>query len=151
MNIKIETIASSPIAYIRRCGAYGVENIQIMENLKSWAAKSNLMNDNTIILGIVYDDVQSTRPENCRYDACIILADDTIKEEGVINLGNIDGGKYAVFIIEHTVQAIEQAWFEIFPELFKSGYLLDAERPIMERYATKNVSNNICEICIPIL
>lgn len=151
MNIKIETISPSSIAYIRRCGAYGVKNIQTMEKLKSWAATNNLMDENSVILGIAHDNAQSTEPENCRYDACIILVDKAIEDNDNIQIGSIVGGKYAVFTIEHTALALEMAWVEIFPALFKAGYAVDHERPIMERYVANLVANHHCEICVPIL
>ena len=151
MNIKIENITQSQIAYIRRCGAYGAENIKTMDNLKSWAAANDLMNENTVILGIAHDNIQVTKPENCRYDAGIILSNKTIEANDSIKIRNIIGGKYAVFTIEHTAAAMERAWVEIFPVLFKEEYSIDNKRPIMERYEMKQVANHICEICVPIL
>jgi DNA gyrase inhibitor GyrI len=44
MNVNIEMIPSYKIAYIRRTGSYGSENVQIMEQLKSWAREKNLFN-----------------------------------------------------------------------------------------------------------
>lgn len=39
MQIEIENIPSLPIAYIRKIGAYGIENTKTMEQLKLWAKK----------------------------------------------------------------------------------------------------------------
>jgi len=49
MNFKIEKIPSYRIAYIRRIGPYGNDNVQIMEKLKNWAKSNNLFNDKTIL------------------------------------------------------------------------------------------------------
>ncbi|PHV70784.1 DNA gyrase inhibitor [Sporanaerobium hydrogeniformans] len=151
MNIKIETISPSTIAYYRRYGAYGVENIETMEKLKSWATTNNYMDENSIILGIAHDNVQLTKPENCRYDACIVLGNNTVIGNDTITIGKISGGKYAVFTIEHTASAMQKAWSEIFPTISKSKYEVDYNRPIMERYIAKLVANHYCEICVPIL
>jgi DNA gyrase inhibitor GyrI len=43
MDINIEMISSYKIAYIRRTGPYGSENVQIMEQLKSWAREKKLI------------------------------------------------------------------------------------------------------------
>jgi DNA gyrase inhibitor GyrI len=150
MNMNIETISSCSIAYIRQIGAYGVENIHTMEQLKHWAKANNLMNSKTVIFGIAHDNPQTTPPENCRYDACILLNDEHFPTDGNVQHGEINGGKYAVFTVKHTAEAVEQAWVEIFPVLSESGYLPDTTRPILERYAAEQVEKHLCEICVPI-
>ena len=150
MKMNIETIPSCSIAYIRQIGAYGEENIQTMEQLKHWARVNNLMDNKTVILGIAHDNPQTTPPENCRYDACILLADEHFPAGDNVQHGEIAGGKYAVFIVEHTAEAVEQAWVEIFPALSESGHLPDTMRPILERYAAEQVEQHLCEICVPI-
>jgi DNA gyrase inhibitor GyrI len=64
--------------------------------------------------------------------------------------GNIAGGRYAVFTISHTAEAVQKAWLEIFPELLKQGSQFDETRPILERYIVEMVNNHLCEICVPI-
>ena len=148
--MNIETIPPSSIAYIRQTGAYGAENIRTMKQLKHWAKTNNLMNNKTVIFGIAHDNPQTTSPENCRYDACILLEDKSFAAEGNIKHGELSGGKYAVFIVKHTAQAVEQAWGDIFPALSESGLLFDTTRPILERYAAEKVQRHLCEICVPI-
>ena len=150
MNMNIETIQSCSIAYIRQIGAYGEENIQTMEQLKHWAKANNLMNSKAVIFGIAHDNPQTTSPENCRYDACILLADDHFPAGNNVQHGEIAGGKYSVFTVKHTAEAVERAWVEIFPVLSESGYLPDTTRPILERYAAEKVEQHLCEICVPI-
>ena len=150
MDIRIEKMPAYRIAYIRQIGLYGIRNVQTMEELKKWAKSNCLLNDESIILGIAHDDPQTTKPENCRYDACIVIAKDYAIIDGNIRVGNIVGGKYAVFKIDHTSEAVEKAWGEIFPELLKQGYQIDEARPIIERYISQMVNNHNCEICVPI-
>ncbi len=151
MNMNIETIPSCSIAYIRQIGAYGEENIRTMVQLKHWAKTNSLMNSKTVIFGIAHDNPQTTPPENCRYDACILLADEHFPAGDNIQYGGIARGKYAVFTVKHTAEAVEQAWVEIFPVLSQSGYLADTTRPILERYSAEQVEQHLCEICVPIL
>ncbi len=150
MNITFEEIPSYRIAYIRQVGPYGTGNVQTMEKLKTWADSNNLLNDNSIILGIAHDNPDTTKPEDCRYDTCIVVSDDYCVNEGDINQGNIIGGNYAVFKINHTAEAVQKAWIEIFPELLRQGYQFDETRPILERYRVEMVNNHYCEICVPI-
>lgn len=150
MNMNIETIPSCSIAYIRQTGAYGDGNIRTMEKLKYWAEANSLMNGNTVIFGIAHDNPQTTTPENCRFDACILVADERFPTEDNVRYGKIAGGKYAVISVKHTAEAVQQAWTEIFPALSERGYLPDDARPILERYAVEQVNQHFCEICVPI-
>lgn len=151
MNINIEMIPSYKIAYIRRTGPYGSENVQIMEQLKSWAREKNLFNESSIILGIAQDNPKFTEPKDCHYDTCLVVSDEFKVDNNYINFGKIIGGKYCVFKISHTADAMQRAWMEIFPELSKRNYEFDDRRPIIERYAIQMINKHCCEICVPIL
>lgn len=150
MNIIIENMQTYRIAYIRKIGPYGINNVKRMGELKKWAKFNNLFNDESIILGIAQDNPETTKPENCRYDTCIVISKDYSITDDYIKEGNITGGKYTVFKIEHTAEAVQRAWINIFPELSKQGYKFDETRPIMERYIVQMVNNHHCEICVPI-
>lgn len=150
MNMNIETIPSCSIAYIRQIGAYGEKNTRTMEQLKHWAKANNLMNSKSVIFGVAHDNPQTTPNENCRYDACILLTNENFATGGNVQLGEIAGGKYAVFTVKHTAEAVEQAWAEFLPVLSDSSCIPDTTRPILERYAAERVEQHFCEICVPI-
>ena len=150
MDIRFEEMTAYRIAYIRQTGPYGISNVHAMEALKKWAHLHRLLNDGSVILGIAHDDPQTTEPENCRYDACIVVEKDYSINDVNIKEGNLAGGKYAVFKIEHTAEAVQRAWGEIFPELIRQGYRFDQARPIIERYISQMVSDHYCEICVPL-
>lgn len=151
MEVNIEMISAYKIAYMRRTGSYGLGNEQVMEQLKSWAREKNLFNDNSIILGIAQDNPQFTQPEDCRYDTCLVISGEITVDDMYINLGKTIGGKYCVFKISHTVDAIKKAWLEIFSELSKINCEFDDNRPILERYAMQMINKHYCEICVPII
>ena len=151
MDFIVEKMPAYRIVYIRKVGAYGINNVQVMEELKQWAKVNNLFDDESIIFGIAQDNPEITEPINCRYDACIVISNDYSVSKGYVREGNIIGGKYAVFKINHTGEAVKKAWVDIFPELLRKGYQFDGARPIVERYTTQMVNNHHCEICVPIL
>ncbi|MCX7615765.1 MAG: GyrI-like domain-containing protein, partial [Clostridiales bacterium] len=134
MMMKTQTIPAYKVAYIRHVGPYGIGNVQTMEDLKNWAKSNDLLHDKSIILGIAHDHPETTKPENCRYDSCIVVSDDFCIHNGNVRVGHIAGGSYAVFKISHTAEAVQKAWLEIFPELLKHGYQFDETRPVLERY-----------------
>jgi DNA gyrase inhibitor len=148
MNIKIETLPKYRFAYVRKIGPYGSDNLQTMQKLKKWAATKNLISKTSIILGIPHDNPETTLPENCRYDAGIVISDD-YQIDDFVNESELFGGKYAVFKVKHTAEDIQKAWSKLFSELPNKGYELD-ERLIFERYMGEMVNDNYCEICVPI-
>lgn len=148
MNIKIETLPKYRIAYVRQVGPYGPANMQAMVKLKNWAKEKNLLVKSAILLGIPQDHPETTPPENCRYDACLVLSEDDQADDS-ISEAELSGGKYAIFKIKHTAEAIQKAWSEIFPALHNSGYQID-NKPILERYLGDMIINDFCEICVPI-
>jgi DNA gyrase inhibitor GyrI len=150
VRFRIEKMPSYRIAYIRQFGSYGTGNVETMEKLKNWAKSNGMFDDKSIILGIAHDNPETTKPENCRYDSCIVVSNDCYVNEGYVNLGDIVGGNYAVFIINHTAEAVQKAWIDIFPVLSKQGYQYDETRPILERYIVEMVNNHYCEICVPV-
>ena len=150
MEITIETLPTYKIVYMRHKGPYGIGNIQTMESLKSWARLNHMLNDESVILGIAQDNPETTKTENCRYDACLVISDDGSVCDEAVNNGSIPGGKYAVFMIKHTAEAVQKAWSDIFPELHRQGCQIDKTRPTIERYAVKMVKKHYCEICVPV-
>ncbi|EJP6473537.1 GyrI-like domain-containing protein [Clostridium botulinum] len=113
MDINIEMIPSYKIAYIRRTGSYGLGNVQIMEQFKNWAREKNLFNKSSIILGIAQDNPKLTEAKYCRYDTCLVVSDEFKVDNKYINFGKTMGGKYCVFKISHSVDAMQKAWIEI--------------------------------------
>jgi DNA gyrase inhibitor GyrI len=63
-----------------------------MEKLKSWAGANQLLGDDSVILGIAWDDPQITKPENCQYDTCLIVANDFGSEGSDVQEGRLPAG-----------------------------------------------------------
>ena len=151
MDTRTETMQPCTIAYMRRTGAYGIECKAVMEQLKSWAKQTNNLNDDSIILGIALDNPEVTAPESCRYDACLVVSNNFHTDDDNVHTRKLNGGKYCVFTVAHTTEAIQQAWSTMFIEISTLEYTLDFSRPIIERYAMKMISKHLCELCVPIV
>lgn len=151
MMFRIEELPLMQIVYLRRTGPYGSGNKELMEKLKFSAAENGLMRDDATILGIARDNPAITPPENCRYDACIVVAKNYAFEDAEVCASELPGGKYAVFVMEHTAAALQKAWQDIFPALAGQGVQIDTSRPVLERYIPRMVNAHICEICVPVL
>ena len=140
--MKIETFQGITIAYMRRIGAYGPENRQLMEKLKAFLAQHGLLK--STILGIPLDDPTITPAEQLRYDVGLI-----VPVHAVIPLPtrSIDDGTYAVFEVQHTQQGVSSFWQNI-GQLTLS---IDNTKPIIERYSSQKIAEHLCEFCVPII
>ena len=139
------------IAYLRRTGAYGAENRAVMDRLLALAGQAGLLGLETAILSIAWDDPACTLPAACRYDACLVLQKGQTLPGADVRYGSLPGGRYAVFTIPHTEQAVSEAWHTIGRLLLKTGCTADPGRPVMERYTSAGVQDGTCAFCIPIL
>lgn len=146
--MNVENFPKYHIAYIRQVGPYGPTNKQAMESLKKWAKLNDYLTESTILFGIPQDNPETTPPENCRYDACIVIPSECHIDEP-LQKGELTGGQYAVFRVEHTAEAIQQAWKQIFSDVQNSEYQID-NRPILEKYRGNMVMHEYCELCIPV-
>ena len=149
--MNVITLPRCSIAYLRRTGAYGAENRAVMERLLALADQAGLLGPETAILSIAWDDPAHTPSEVCRYDACLVLQEGQTLSGADIRYGSLPGGKYAVFPIPHTEQAVSDAWHSIDRLLREYSCMADPDRPVMERYTPADVQNGICAFCIPIL
>lgn len=148
MDCIIETLPKYRIAYVRQVGPYGSDNKEGMEKLKKWAEEENLLTESAILLGISQDNPETTNPEHCRYDACIVIPKDH-QMNNSISESELSGGEYAIFKIKHTAEDIRGAWNEIFPAIRRGGYQI-LNKPIIERYKGNMILNDYCEICVPV-
>ena len=148
MIISIEILPESRIAYFRNIGEYGgTQNKKLMESFKNWAKLNNIFNNSTI-LGIPQDDPNNTPKEDCRYDVCIII-DDDFKVIEPAKSGTFSGGKYAVFLLDHTKEAVSEFWNSVFTEIEKNDLSIK-KQPIIERYTSQMIDKDLCEILVPI-
>ncbi|UYP07128.1 AraC family transcriptional regulator [Priestia megaterium] len=149
MNIKVDHLPNYRIAYVRQVGPYGPHNVKVMEKLKSWAKKKGLFNKDSTILSIPRDNPEVTSPENCRYDAGIVISNG-YRINNEVSEDRLIGGQYAICRVMHTAEEIQKAWDLIFGELLNKGYLVDS-RPMFERYYGEEDDVDYCDICIPII
>lgn len=138
------------VVYMRRVGAYGAENGCLMQKLKAWALEHRKLGQDAVILGIALDDPAVQEPSRCRYDVCLVVPEHDRTEGKDVQTRSVDGGKYFVFQIEHTPEAVANAWNKCIPVLITQGYQLDRTRPILERYEKRKVDQHICELCFPV-
>lgn len=141
----IEEFRNIRIAYMRRTGEYGIRNKELMETFKAHLRERNLLSADSTILGIALDDPYSVEKENLRYDVGLII---TGNENIGMEVREIPDGRYAVFEIPHTAEAVSEFWNNLSSLLGKLP--VDRSKPVVERYNAAKISNHLCEFCIPL-
>lgn len=100
------------------------------------------------IYGISQDNPTITPPEECRYDVIISVDNDwEVKEPA--NTGIFEGGKFAVFTIVHTTEAVREFWNNLNSVVSKHNLKL-RNAPIVERYKEEEGEDKYCEVLLPI-
>ena len=113
--------------------------------MKDWADHKGLLND-CVIYGIAHDH-ENTPPERCRYDVCLVVAPDFPLDEAV-QQGEIPMGKYTIFTIPHTAEAVQAFWGSVIGVLQEK---FDVTKPILERYKSRLIDDGTCEFSVPII
>ncbi|MFC0232386.1 GyrI-like domain-containing protein [Vagococcus entomophilus] len=146
MNYSIEVLPSTKVFYKRRVGSYGIENYTLMEALKASLKREELFSENIVIYGIALDNPKKISPDHYRYDVAV-ESDISLPN---MKTRNLDSGEYAIFQIDHTMDAISAFW-STFPSLLNKGsYIIDLSRPILERYNVNLINKGRCEMLVPI-
>lgn len=144
----IETLSPTGLAYFRSLGEYGsAQNKAIMDDAKGWA-EMNGFSDHFTILGIPQDDPAVTPSEKCRYDVGILINDERQAVSPAM-YGVLEGGQYAVFILDHTKEAVSNFWNQVF-QTIEQHQLSVRNEPIIERYTPNMIEQHLCEILVPI-
>jgi AraC family transcriptional regulator len=112
VNVEVIQREEKRVAFVRHVGAYNLCG-QAWEKLMSWASPKGLCNKDSEGLGVCYDDPDVTEPDRIRYDACLVIDDSVVEEEG-IGIQTIQGGTYA--------KMIHVGPFEGLHDVYKSFY-----------------------------
>lgn len=150
MNYKIEILDNYKMVYVRNVGEYGSSvNFQMMKNFKKWVSHNHLeeVKKTKGIIGIARDNPQLTPAEQCRYDL-MLFTDKDFSQDSQVNMGDFEGGEYAVFTVTHTTEAVDLFWKNI-DKTISQNDLTIVNAPILERYKEEEGEDKVCEFLVP--
>lgn len=97
-KVVLKSMPALHVAYVRTRRGYELSAIEeAWDKLTTWVKARDLVNEDTIVLGINHDDPELSGVENCRYDAAISVPEEITEFSGEIGIQDIPGGKYATF------------------------------------------------------
>ncbi|WP_197023716.1 AraC family transcriptional regulator [Rhodococcus sp. UNC363MFTsu5.1] len=144
----LQHISTRRIAFVRVTGPFGLGNARAMSDIKQWASGRGLLQDGAVLCGVPRDDPSATPPDECRYDAAIVVSDD-LELDGAVGDGNLRGGPYAAFDVPHTTEGVGAAWSSILDEIETRGLVVDDE-PIFEMYTSELLARHLCQLWVPL-
>lgn len=151
---EIKEIDETNIISVRKVGDYKTSVCAAWSEICSFAYKNGLINPNTKMIGMGYDNPNITAEENLRYDACITI-DKEIQTEGNIVKSKIQAGRYAVFLHKGPYEKLSETYMAIFAEWLPGSHEKLRGIPSFEIYLNKDPhhtkpENLKTEIYIPI-
>jgi AraC family transcriptional regulator len=152
MNYEIKTLPQTRIAYLVNFNGYEETSIGITyEKLCRWAGSRGLMNAETKIIGVSFDDPDITPVEKCRYYAGLTVPE-SIQPEGEILLMDLPGGKYLVARYEGPGSGIAAAYKNVYQELLPENGFLPGESVCYEIYYNDPLPEKkfVMDICVPV-
>ncbi len=132
MDVRIETLATKRIAYLRHVGPYHEIGAKFQQ-LCGWAGPKGIMGPNTESLGIYYDNPEVTPPEKLRSDAAITVGDD-VQAEGDVQIGEVAGGDYAIATHKGPYSGLMEAYRWLYGEWLPQSGREPADAPCFEKY-----------------
>ncbi len=156
--IFIEEFDPATIAYVRTVGAYGKPDIIGPAFCKAigFATDNSLMSESSQVIGIGWDDPETTPLEECRYDACVTVPNGTTGYDGV-ETTEIPGGTYAVYRFSGKYETIGEdigkAWGDIAGWMATSDYDFDTRPPLEIYQETKEqceAGEYVLDLCVAV-
>jgi len=152
-DVVVRQIASMKVAYRRHIGSYDDPEVQqSFEELQTWAGARNLDNEHQY-LGIPWDEAMITPDDKCRFDACLIVPEDSWFGTGV-NMQELPAGKYATYRTEITSNDFELPWTQLMQHWLPNSGYEPADGPRFELYHSDGSHDPAgrwdIEICLPV-
>jgi AraC family transcriptional regulator len=134
MNVEVKTLPARHIAYVANMQGYKMEKIKhAWDVLCRWANAHELLNKNSIMLGISFDNPDITPEHKCRYYACIVVPPETTGNKEIAFM-DISDGKYAVLRFEGKSETIAGAYKQLYSEWLPTSGYQPANQPCYEVY-----------------
>jgi AraC family transcriptional regulator len=155
MNVSVRELPRYRVAYMRYVGPYGAHGIPALwKRFREWMETRGLFGPDSIRLGIGHDNPDVTAPEQCRYDACVVVPE-TFAGDKRVNVIDVPGGKYAIAEFVGTADKIREAWEALYRSWLSGSSYQPDNRPCLEVYrgnpeADGRPGTFHCELCVPV-
>lgn len=154
MKVEIKNFPQRHLAYSPQLDGYDEKKIAAAwEKLCNWAYSENIVNKDTVWIGISFDNPCITPENKCRYYACITVSNEVVPPKG---FGTIDlsAGKYAVARFVGKVEELAIAWQELYGKWLPTSGFEPTDSPCHDIYyetpETNKDGNFVMDLCVPV-
>ncbi len=142
------------VVAVRKMGKYSEAACAAWEEVCKFVYGNKIINNESKMIGIGYDNPVITSEENLRYDACITVKN-KVKVEGNVFNSTVKGGKYAVFLHKGPYSNLMDTYNAIFSEWIPNNNKKLRDLPVFELYLNRDPrrtkpANLRTEIYVPI-
>lgn len=157
MDVRIEEIPETTLAYVRHVGPYAGDSelfSRLFGRLFQWAGPRNLIRfPDTQMLSIYHDDPHVTDPDKLRLSVGITVPADTAVS-GDVGKMSIGPGRYAQARFEILPDQYETAWNAVYGAWLPESGFEPADGLSFERYLNNPEEHpegkHVVEICVPV-
>lgn len=111
-SVRIETMAPTPVAYVRHTGPYAGDEAlfgRLFGQLCAWAGPRGLLGPKARFLTVYHDNPEITAEDKLRISVAVIVPPGTAADGG-IGVMELEGGQYAVASYEIDASEYGAAW-----------------------------------------
>jgi AraC family transcriptional regulator len=142
------------VAYVANMEGYNLQKICASWNkIIRWGTTKKLIDSQTLMIGVSFDDPFITPQDRCRYYACITVPEKPPPNDKV-GWMEISAGKYAVCRIECFAEEIAPVYHALYGEWLPESGFLPANMPSYEIYyqmpETHPEHKYVFDICLPV-
>jgi len=143
LSVKIVRLPAFHVVYAQSLDGYPSGIPRAWNRLLPFCHNHNLINENTRLIGIPYDNPGITPREKCRYRACVPAPDQLVFTRGEIKTTNLEEATYAIYHFKGRREDITNAYALMYGAwLLQSGYIPD-EKPSLEIYPLTMISDRV--------
>ena len=148
VKVRLEHVRPITVAFVRHTGPYetlldeGSPMSPLWEALFTWGNANQLMDPDSLLIGIPQDDPTVTPPEKQRFDICVQIPEPS-SPAGSIGIQTIPAGLYGVGRHYGGFEDLADTYFHVYDSLVTTGkYALRAQTPF-EVYSHSIVKDDI--------
>lgn len=154
MKVEIKSLPGYHLAYYPQLDGYDEAKIgAAWDKLCQWGQSQNLLNKETVFIGISFDNPKITPADKCRYYACITVPEGTTPPKG-FGIYDIPPVKCASARYIGKGKDMEQAWNQLYAGWLVNSNFEPVDIPCFDIYyetpETNKEGNFVMDLCVPV-
>jgi AraC family transcriptional regulator len=152
MEYRVEELPSLRLLAVRRTGRYRHSAPAAFQSLLEIARRHNLIDEDTMFLGLSYDSPEAHEDDELRFDACITSSEPPVEELHVVEHR---AGPYAIYRHQGPYHLIEHIFDRLLDAAILSGAHQLRDEPFVEINlndpAVVEPKDLLTDVCVPIV